>query len=83
MNTWISFSSKSGVREFEYYAKTFVRWKFEIINSFYSRYTNGCTEEINNLIKVIKRVSFGYSLGQRLFMSKEEYLNAVMFICHA
>lgn len=60
LNTWISLSSKSGVREFEYYAKTFVRWKSEIINSFYSSYTNGCTEGINNLIKVIKRVSFGY-----------------------
>lgn len=60
LDKWIYLARNSGVIEFERYAKTFVNWKEEIANSFYASYTNGCTEGINNLIKVVKRISFGY-----------------------
>jgi transposase len=48
---------------FEYYivAKTFTNWFQEICNSFIDPdYTNGFIEGLNNKIKVIKRIAFGY-----------------------
>ena len=40
---------------------TISRWKEYILNSFINdRYSNGYTEGINNKIKVIKRIAFGY-----------------------
>ncbi len=60
LEKWIVLAKTSGVAEFERYSRTFETWKEEIVNSFYFPYTNGCTEGINNLIKVIKRISFGY-----------------------
>lgn len=60
LSKWISFSKNSNIKEFVYHSSTFERWKDEITNSFYSTYTNGCIEGTNNLIKVIKRIAFGY-----------------------
>ncbi len=60
LDRWITLAKNCGVPEFERYAKSFVNWQEEIVNSFYYPYTNGCIEGMNNLIKTIKRVSFGY-----------------------
>lgn len=41
--------------------KTISRWKEYILNSFIDeRYSNDYAEGINNKIKVIKRIAFGY-----------------------
>ncbi len=41
--------------------KTIENWLEYIVNSFLDdRFTNGYTEGLNNKIKVIKRVEFGY-----------------------
>lgn len=40
--------------------KTLRKFRTEIGNMFNSKLTNGCIEGINNLVKTIKRVSFGY-----------------------
>lgn len=60
LEQWIELAKNSKISEFERYAKSFINWKEEIVNSFTHNYTNGCIEGINNLIKVIKRISFGY-----------------------
>lgn len=42
-------------------ATTIKNWLPYIVNSFIDeRFSNGFTEELNNKIKVIKRVAFGY-----------------------
>ena len=49
------------IQEFIEAAKTISRWKEYILNSFIDkRYSNGYTEGINNKIKVIKRIGFGF-----------------------
>lgn len=60
----------SGINEYKYVANTYKNWRNEIINSFYEHIdkdtgeiftlTNGFIEGINNKIKVLKRVAFGY-----------------------
>lgn len=63
---------QSNIPEYDYVAKTYTNWGTEIANSFYQEvneetgeivdknYTNGFIEGLNNKIKVIKRVAFGY-----------------------
>jgi len=71
-------------KEFKDIKKTFVNWKSEIINSFMvhplteKRMTNGTVEGINNYIKVIKRVSYGFRNFNRfrsriLFLYNKQY----------
>lgn len=61
IDRWISKCIKSNIPEFIEAAGTISRWKEYIVNSFIDeRYSNGFTEGINNKIKVIKRVGFGY-----------------------
>ena len=51
----------SGLDEFEEASKTINNWLPYIVNSFIDkRFSNGFTEGLNNKIKVIKRVGFGY-----------------------
>ena len=58
---WISICEKSELEEFEEAAKTIKNWLPYIVNSFIDeRFSNGYTEGLNNKIKVIKRVAFGY-----------------------
>lgn len=54
---WISKCIDKNIPEFVEAAKTISRWKEYILNE---RYSNGYKEGINNKIKVIKRVAFGY-----------------------
>lgn len=61
INKWISKCIEKDIPEFIEAAKTIFRWKEYILNSFIDeRYSNGYTEGINNKIKVIKRIAFGY-----------------------
>lgn len=58
---WIDLCIESGIPEFIEAAKTINNWLKYICNSFIDeRYSNGFTEGMNNKIKVIKRVGFGY-----------------------
>lgn len=58
---WISKCIESKIPEFIEAAGTISRWKEYIVNSFIDeRFSNGYTEGINNKIKVMKRVAFGY-----------------------
>lgn len=58
---WIGVCEGCGLKEFEEAAKTIKNWLPYIINSFIDkRFSNGYTEGLNNKIKVIKRVAFGY-----------------------
>ena len=61
LDKWISKCILSNIPEFIEAAGTISRWKEYIANSFIDeRYSNGFTEGVNNKIKVIKRVGFGY-----------------------
>ena len=61
LNNWIDLCKESKIQEFIEASKTIERWLPYIVNSFIDeRYSNGYTEGINNKIKVIKRVGFGY-----------------------
>ena len=40
--------------------KTLNKFSYHIINSFQYDFNNGVIEGINNLIKCIKRIAFGY-----------------------
>ena len=61
LDKWISKCILINIPEFIKAAGTISRWKAYIANSFIDeRYSNGFTEGINNKIKVIKRVGFGY-----------------------
>lgn len=58
---WIEVCKDSGLEEFEGASKTIENWLPYIVNSFIDkRFSNGYTEGLNNKIKVIKRVAFGY-----------------------
>lgn len=58
---FIELCQESKIEEFIEASKTIKNWLPYIVNSFIDeRYTNGYTEGVNNKIKVIKRVAFGY-----------------------
>ena len=71
---WISKCIKENIEEMIEAAGTIARWKEYIINSFIDkRYSNGFTEGINNKIKVIKRIGFGYK-NFKLFRARILYI---------
>ncbi len=58
---WISTVKNYGIKEMEEVIETIGNWLPYIVNSFIDkRFLNGCTEGVNNKIKVIKRIGFGY-----------------------
>lgn len=46
--------------EFESFLKMLQNWEPYILNAFDCHYSNGFTEGVNNKIKVLKRIAFGY-----------------------
>jgi len=66
INSWIMKLRDSNLKEFNKLATTFINWKDEIINSIIhydsnnKRYSNGFIEGVNNFIKVIRRLAFGF-----------------------
>ena len=58
---WISLVREQNICEMNEAANTIENWLEYICNSFIDkRFSNGFTEGLNNKIKVIKRVGFGY-----------------------
>ena len=61
LTSFISLCRESKIDEFVEASKTIKNWLEYIVNSFIDkRFSNGYTEGLNNKIKVIKRVGFGY-----------------------
>ena len=61
LKDFIDLCYESKIEEFEEAANTIDNWLPYIVNSFIDkRLSNGFTEGLNNKIKVIKRVGFGY-----------------------
>ncbi len=61
LRDWIDLCYESEIEEFINAANTINNWLEYIVNSFIDeRFSNGYTERLNNKIKVIKRVRFGY-----------------------
>lgn len=61
INEWIGVVKSYNIEEFLEAAKTIENWLPYIVNSFIDkRFSNGFTEGLNNKIKVIKRIGFGY-----------------------
>ncbi len=61
IGVWIELCKQSGINEFIEASNTIENWLEYIVNSFIDeRFTNGFTEGVNNKIKVIKRIGFGY-----------------------
>jgi len=84
INEFIGHLRNAHTKEFKEIKKTFINWKQEIIASFdrhpvtKKKMTNGTVEGINNFIKVIKRVSYGYKNFNRfrariLFLYNKDY----------
>lgn len=74
LERWISKCIISSIPEFIEAAGTISRWQEYIVNSFIDeRYSNGFTEGMNNKIKVIKRVGFGYK-SFKLFRARILYI---------
>ena len=65
IDDWIDNLRTSNCKEFRDLASMFSNWKLEITNSFIrfgdKRLHNGYIEGINNKIKVIKRIAYGYT----------------------
>ena len=65
INNWIKTLNETDIKEFHNIKNTFINWKNEIVNSFIRfgerRLHNGYIEGMNNHIKVIKRISYGYT----------------------
>ncbi len=57
---WYWFLCTNPEKEFIQAENTIRNWEEYILNSFKVDYTNGYTEGVNNKIKVLKRIAFGY-----------------------
>ena len=62
---WLTLVEESGVDEFRSVLKTFKDWRQAILNGLTQVYSNGFTEGMNNKIKVLKRVAFGFRNFER------------------
>ena len=61
MKEWIGVVKSYDIEEITEVAKVIENWLPYIVNSFINkRFSNGFTEGLNNKIKVIKKVAFGY-----------------------
>ena len=59
--SWIELCRESKIEEFVAVSNTIETWLPYIVNSFIDeRFSNGYTEGLNNKIKVIKRIAFGF-----------------------
>ena len=57
---WLDKAETSTINEFETPVKTLRQWHEYISNSFKLNFSNGPVEGKNNLIKTLKRISFGF-----------------------
>lgn len=77
LDNWINSLSECEIKEFKDLSKMFKNWKNEIKNSFLrfgdKHLSNGPIEGMNNHIKVIKRIGFG-------FKNFNHFRNRIMYI---
>lgn len=57
---WLDDAESSTIKEFKKPIKTLRQWHEYISNSFKLNLSNGPVEGKNNLIKTLKRISFGF-----------------------
>lgn len=65
LTQWLNLVEESGADEFRSVLKTFKDWRQAILNGLTQVYSNGFTEGMNNKIKVLKRVAFGFRNFER------------------
>lgn len=61
INLWIEKIHKENLYLYSKFVETLERWKSEILNYFISKTTNGFVEGLNNKIKLLKRIGFGFT----------------------
>jgi len=59
-NEWVKRNLDSDIPLLAECARTYLHWSIEIKNSLKTSYSNGPTEGLNNKIKVLKRIGFGF-----------------------
>jgi transposase len=60
LRQWIAAALRSGIAPFQELAKKFFRKRHVILNYFQERITSAISEGINNKIKRLKRMAYGY-----------------------
>lgn len=60
LEDWLEAVNQSQIKEMVYVAQTITYWKQEILNYFTYRITTGFLEGMNNKIKTIKRMAYGF-----------------------
>jgi len=60
LEDWIIRNLESDIESLRECAKMYQRWSLQIKNSLKALYTNGPVEGLNNKIKVLKRIGFGF-----------------------
>lgn len=60
MKKWLEQADGSGGRHVKQIAKTIQLYQWSILNWYDHRISNGVVEGINDKIKVLKRVAYGY-----------------------
>jgi len=59
LNHWVKLVEKQGLKPFKKFLKTLSNWKTQIVNFAENRVTNAATEGLNNVIRQVKRMSYG------------------------
>ena len=60
LNAWILKTKHTGDKYLSKFVTTFKNWREEILNYFIERITNGFVEGLNNGLRTIIRMAFGY-----------------------
>lgn len=61
INQWIENIHQENLFHYEKFITTLQNWKQYILNYFISKTTNGFVEGLNNKIKLLKRIGFGFT----------------------
>ena len=67
INRWISKVEKSGIKIFDGFIVTLIKYKPQVLNYFKNRKNSGFVEGLNNKIKVMKRRCYGLSSPSSFF----------------
>lgn len=59
LNHWVELVEKQDLKPFKKFLKTLSNWKTQIINFAETHVTNAATEGLNNVIRQVKRMSYG------------------------
>lgn len=60
LDAWCRKANRTGNKFLAKFVNTFKNWRDQILNYFIERITNGFVEGINNALRVITRMAFGY-----------------------